>query len=617
MTVSVWICIVIAVHLGSASGSNEGPVISTEGGQVSGVVEEATQGKLFYSYYGIPFAEPPLGDLRFKDPIASKGWSGIRDGSKMPSPCINIPFGLMVHGIKIPAEQVPGKEDCLYLNVFMPTTAASVGTKKTGKALPVMVYIHGGGFFGGAAEEYLPHVLMNKDVVLVVTQYRVGFLGFLSTEDSVIPGNFGLKDQTLALQWVQRNIHSFGGDPEKVTIFGESAGGASVHYQMLTPKAKGLFTGVIMQSGTALAPWASISDHRKVAAEVGASVGCNLDRGSEVFLKCLQSANGQNININSQDLLEWFLMPNVAVPRVDGDFIPDHPAKLMKEGRYNKVNLMAGITANEGACLTQPMYNTHRYLLEELKRNLTYVGPVSLSLNDKESLSYTKHILNYYLGGANFDTPYEEEYTQMMSDIHFNFDHDIVTLHHSREKGVSTFRYEMAHRGQMSFGDFSNPKIGRHWVPHADDLLYLFRGGPTLTPPNQPAERPTDLTTDEDLLVRDIMVTMWTNFATHGHPTPDDSLGFRWDAATEDDFRHLEISVTPSMKRDPRAEARRFFLSIPTKKNLILNPNLLTPGDPEVGDESYERDETKQEEEKLDRSVPECTFTDKFLTEFD
>lgn len=592
MTLSIWTSIAISVLLCSASArDDEAPVISTEGGRVSGVAEEATEGKLFYSYYGIPFAEPPVGDLRFKDPVASRGWSGIRDGSTMPSPCVNLPFGIMVFGVKIPAEQMPGKEDCLYLNVFMPKAAAAVASTKRGSALPVMVFIHGGGYFGGAAEEYLPHVLLNKDIVLVVIQYRLGFLGFLSTEDSVIPGNFGLKDQTAALQWVQRNIHNFGGDPKRVTIFGESAGGASVHYQMLTPKAKGLFTGVIMQSGSAIAPWATNSDHKEWAAKVGSFVGCSLDRGSQAFLACMQNADARKINILSQDLLEWFIVPIMAAPRVDGDYIPDHPAKLMKEGRYNKVNLMSGITANEGACLTQPMYNTQRHLIDELRAKFSTVGPLSFSLSENE-LSSAKQIYNYYLGGSNFGPPYAEEFTQMMGDMFFNLHHDLVTSHHAREEGVSTYRYEMAHRGQMSFGDIPGIKIGRHWVPHADDLLYLFRGGPLLTPPDQPADRPLDLSTAEDLFVRNVMITTWTNFAYYGNPTPDDSLGFRWDAAAdEDDFRYLEISATPSMKSDSRKDTRKFLLSVPTTTNVILNPSLITEDGLDDGRRGQERDE--------------------------
>ncbi|KAG7153841.1 Venom carboxylesterase-6-like 8, partial [Homarus americanus] len=189
--------------------------------------------RALYAYQGIPFAKPPVGDLRFKDPVPSEPWEGVRDGTKLPEPCLQVSFFMFTSGVRVPPEKLLGVEDCLYLNVYTPVDN---GPKAD---LPVMVWIHGGAYFSGSTKEYLPLVILDHDVVLVVIQYRLGVLGFLSTEDSVIPGNFGLKDQTLALKWVQRNINNFGGDKTKVTIFGESAGGASVHFHMLSPKSKG------------------------------------------------------------------------------------------------------------------------------------------------------------------------------------------------------------------------------------------------------------------------------------------------------------------------------------------------------------------------------------------
>ncbi|XP_042874959.1 cocaine esterase-like [Penaeus japonicus] len=223
-----------AVLVAAALAGREGaPVVGVAGGRVAGVTETSTKGREFHAYYGLPFARPPVGDLRLKDPVKAGSWEGVRDGTKMPLPCLQVPYDTSVMGIVLAPEELLGDEDCLYLNVFTP--------KRTDPAegLPVMVWIHGGGYFAGGAYEYLPHALMNHDIVLVILQYRLGIMGFLSTEDEVIPGNFGLKDQTLALHWVQENIHHFGGDAARVTIFGESAGGASVNMHMLSPKSKG------------------------------------------------------------------------------------------------------------------------------------------------------------------------------------------------------------------------------------------------------------------------------------------------------------------------------------------------------------------------------------------
>nr|XP_027226599.1 liver carboxylesterase 2-like [Penaeus vannamei] len=208
------------------------PVVSLPDGRVSGVNERSAKGRDFFAYYGIPYAKPPLDKLKLKDPVRADKWVGTRDGSKMPPPCVQVPVDHVLLGLPITLDDIVGEEDCLYLNVFTPKK------KKPDEKLPVMVYIHGGAFFVGGAHEYLPHVLMNHDIVLVVIQYRLGTLGFMSTEDMVMPGNFGMKDQVMALRWVQENIHSFGGDADRVTIFGESAGGASVHLHVLSPMSK-------------------------------------------------------------------------------------------------------------------------------------------------------------------------------------------------------------------------------------------------------------------------------------------------------------------------------------------------------------------------------------------
>lgn len=561
-------CVVLGIWLAVAVGE-EVPVVPTEGGKISGIVEETTEEKPFSSYYGIPYAKPPVGELRFKDPIASSPWKGVRDGSSMPPPCLQVTFGAMFSGIKLPPEHLEGEEDCLFLNVFTPKIAHTKGN------LPVMVFIHGGGFFAGSADEYRPHVLLNKDIIYVVIQYRLGLLGFLSTEDSVIPGNYGLKDQTLALKWVQNNIKQFGGDPQRVTIFGESAGAASVHYQMLTPKAKGLFSGAIMMSGNALCPWAMSTEHRRAAEEVGSTLGCPIEGGSQQYLKCMQSVDARKVVALSQDLMKWFAFPMLSVPRVDGDYLPDHPATLVREGRYTKINLMTGVTAHEGAIFSLPMY-AREDLIPELINNFSVNGPISLQLitPGEGPLKVARQIYNHFLGGVNLGPEYAEQVTEMLSHHHFFLNHDLLTEIHAREKGVNTFRYELTHRGEMSAGDLLKIKLGHHWVSHADDLYYFFRGGPLLQPHQDPTKRPRDLLTMDDCKVRKLYLALWANFAATGHPTPDNSLGILWEPTSSDNLRHLRISPIPAMEDDSRKEVRKFLSSLPTSVNLLLHPHL-------------------------------------------
>nr|XP_053639153.1 juvenile hormone esterase-like isoform X2 [Cherax quadricarinatus] len=284
--VAVMVVVLVAAVLGQEAVL---PVVNTEEGRISGLREHSLSGAAFYAYRSIPFAQPPVGDLRFKAPVASLRWDGVRDGSSEPPLCLQPSFI---------TKELQGSEDCLYLNVFTPSEPGS-GRRD----LPVMVSIHGGAFFCGSASESGPNALLNHDMVLVVIQYRLGVLGFLSTEDDAIPGNFGLLDQVLALQWVQRNIHHFGGDPQKVTIFGESAGAASVSYHLLSPKSRGLYSQAIMQSGSALNPWAHGKSRRDLALHVGRTVGCGKLEDSHDLLGCLQQANAEKLTSILSDFI--------------------------------------------------------------------------------------------------------------------------------------------------------------------------------------------------------------------------------------------------------------------------------------------------------------------------
>lgn len=182
-------------------------VVATDGGQLSGTEERTNSTDIrFFAWRGIPYAQPPVGNLRFSDPVPHGGWTGVRDASQ--------------HGNRCPSSS-GGEEDCLFLNVY--------STNIIGRR-PVMVWIHGGAFNGGSGNSvsFPPDLYMAEDIVMVTFNYRLGILGFLSTEDSAAPGNYAMKDMVLALRWVQNNILNFGGDPDNVTIFGESAGGVAV-----------------------------------------------------------------------------------------------------------------------------------------------------------------------------------------------------------------------------------------------------------------------------------------------------------------------------------------------------------------------------------------------------
>ncbi len=220
----------------------------TQAGLVQGTEEDGIA-----VYKGIPFAAPPVGDLRWGAPQPAAAWSGVRDAGKFAPACMQVP----VVSTELGMESVATNEDCLYLNVWTPA-------KSSNEKLAVMVWIYGGGFtIGGTSMSLYDGMnFAKKGVILVSVSYRLGAFGFmahpeLSVEQGGHSGNYGLLDQIAGLQWVKHNIAAFGGDPNRVTIFGESAGGISVSMLSASPLAKGLFHGAISESGGNFAPRAA------------------------------------------------------------------------------------------------------------------------------------------------------------------------------------------------------------------------------------------------------------------------------------------------------------------------------------------------------------------------
>ena len=219
---------------------NEAPIVNAPVGDIGGVVMTSKNGRNIFAYKGIPYSKPPIGELRFKRPqsLPEKSWKGVFDGRKSARKCVQL------SGISF--SPVIGEEDCLQLNVYVPQ---SENPPQDG--FPVMVWIHGGGFVAGDGTEEVtgPGFLLDKDVILVTLNYRLGMFGFLTLGNAEISGNQGMWDQLEALKWVQKNIASFGGQRQKVTIFGESAGGWSISSHLASWKSKGHFSGAIVQSG--------------------------------------------------------------------------------------------------------------------------------------------------------------------------------------------------------------------------------------------------------------------------------------------------------------------------------------------------------------------------------
>ncbi|XP_064097361.1 neuroligin-4, X-linked-like [Macrobrachium nipponense] len=525
-------------------------------GRIRGQRHSIGESRFYYSFRGIPYAQPPIGELRFKNPVPASPWTGLREETD-PPPCPQLIVGISL----LKSNGITGEEDCLYLNVYSPQPRDA--------EFPVMVFIHGGGMKFGSADMMggTPQRLLVKNIVLVSLQYRLGTLGFLSTGDATLPGNLGLRDQTLALQWVKKNIRNFGGDPKRVTIFGQSAGAVSAHFQMLTPYAKGLFNQVIVHSGTAINPWATRKDHASVATKIARSlcypgVSGNPINSTEI-LACLQGASVEAL-VRATEPYTNYGFPFYMVPRVDGDYIPAQPARLLKEGKYQRVNIMAGVCQNEVTVIVNEIMNTNQ--TEDRDFMETFVTnhlPMFLGMEAEDDLKFlTRRAFYHYMDDIQITETNVNHFEQLLSDGFMVMLQDEACALHARDApfGKSVYRYELQHRGERSF---SNATFGKQWVAHGDDLPYLFDGIFDLPPVSR----------SNDQFLSDIMVTLWTNFASTGNPTPDLQLGFKWEAMTSpSDFKYLSLTPDPKMRDDSRKQRREFWRNLPLKKNKILFP---------------------------------------------
>jgi para-nitrobenzyl esterase len=328
-----WLAVLAAVALLALKGAAIGPQVKTDGGVVEGKAEGSV-----HAFLGIPYAAPPVADLRWKAPAAAAKWTGVRKATEFGARCMQ---GRVYNDMVF---RDPGpSEDCLTLNVWAPADA---------NKLPVMVWIFGGGFVAGATSEPRQdgQNLAKQGVVVVSMNYRLGIFGFLALSELAkesgrkAAGNYGLLDQMAALQWVQRNIAAFGGDPGSVTIFGESAGSFSVSAQMASPLAKGLFQKAIGESGAAFSshglPFKTRDvceqeDLKFVESSFGVKTLAELRAlpADRVLAATLTKEGGGGLRFS---------------PDVDGYFLPKPVAKLFAEGKQNDVPVLAGWNRDEG-----------------------------------------------------------------------------------------------------------------------------------------------------------------------------------------------------------------------------------------------------------------------------
>ncbi len=437
--------------------------VMTENGPVQGTVEPGLT-----VYKGIPFAAPPVGDLRWRAPQPAAKWEGVRPADKFgPDPY-----------------QGDGKgnvsEDCLYVNVWTPAKSAS-------ERVPVLVWIYGGGFSFGSTSTPVHNGehLARKGVVLVSINYRVGPLGFLAHPDLSaesphrVSGNYGLQDMIAGLQWVKRNIAAFGGDPDKVTIFGESAGGIAVSELCASPLAHGLFRGAISQSGGSFGPTRPTTypgENMRGLAEAEAS-------GVEFARKAGASSLAELRKV-APDKLPTGWGSGSAWPIVDGWVIPGDQHKLYEAGKYNDVAILVGYNSDEGLSFSREK-TPAEFIANTQKR----YGP------------YADKLLAVYTVGKD-SVP--KSARDLMRDAAFGWQTWAWATLQARTGKSKVFYYHFDQHAEHPAG---SPEAD-HGTPHGVDVPYVFQTFDRHDPKLKPG----------DFTISETMSTYWTNFAKQGNP---------------------------------------------------------------------------------------------------
>jgi para-nitrobenzyl esterase len=489
-------------------GSAGAAPVKTEGGLVEGTVQDGIA-----VYKGVPFAAPPVGDLRWRAPGPVVAWSGVKKSDAYAPACeqdesLNAFIGFPV---------LPLSEDCLYLNVWTPAKSPS-------ERLPVMVWIYGGGFTGGATAfpTYDGASLAHKGVIVVSVAYRVGAFGFLAhpeldRESSAhASGTYGLMDQIAGLKWVKANVAAFGGDPGNVTIFGESAGGISVSMLAASPKAKGLFARAISESGGSFA----------ATKQTGKEGGMNVPslalaekQGTEFVAKLGAKSIAEARKV-SADTIVKAAGPALGTfwPALDGDVLVDDQYRMYQAGNYNDVPVLIGTNADEGSLFV---------------RSATVA-----SFTDSIRAGYGDHadsLLKVY--PAADDKQALKSGRDVFRDTAFAW-HTWAWARLQSGAGKSkVFVYYFTHRPPYP----DNPLFKDAGASHGAEIAYVFG--------NQPAMEPWSAA---DRQVSDALQTYWTNFARTGDPNGGGVPA--WPAFAGSDPQVMQLDAAPTPIAVPNVE---------------------------------------------------------------
>ncbi|XP_076382696.1 cholinesterase-like [Megalopta genalis] len=472
-------------------------IVQTKSGPVRGVQKTTVWHSIPYTgFVGIPYAEPPLGLHRFKPPVPKKPWTNVLNAIRVANMCPQTDFFL---------KDYLGHEDCLYLNVY--TRQVNIFGNGT-KLRPVMVWIYGGAFFSGTSNPsfYGPDFFLEEDVVMVSFNYRLGALGFLALNHPEATGNAALKDQVLALQWVQDNIAAFGGNPNEVTIFGQSAGAVSISYHMLSKKSQGLFKKVILQSGTALCQWGYHTPAKalKNAQTLGKLLGYKGNSTKEL-LHFLRSAPARR-TIEKANKVDLDVLPfrptieNVKITKGDA-FLTECPIEIYESGKFTAVPTLLGYNHDEFLFFLDYFVGNPSYT-QVPKRMFELV--TQFSGNVDQILGTAGGLLFNFLPDFLL-----EDVIDLVTNALFIAPIDLTQRFITKSNDEHpVYFYRLSYQSKYSVHSLVGSTI--NGTSHLDDIGYIF---------NVQALNASTNPQDPFNVFRKKMVNAWANFAKYDNPT--------------------------------------------------------------------------------------------------
>lgn len=498
----------------------------------------------YYEFYGVPYATVPKGKDKFKSPLPAEPWEGVKEANSLSSVCEQ------VYLTDDPDDEVMlhGEEECLTMNLLVPEIA------NENNLVPVMVYVHSGAFAGGSGNMAKYNYLARHDVIAISFNYRVGAIGFacLGTED--IPGNAGLRDQIAALKWINKNIKKFGGDPNRVTLGGYSVGATMAELLMLSKATDGLVHKLILESGSALAPFAINRHPITTARNIAISIGFN-DTGS------LKDLNDFLINAPIIDLASKsknFYLTNSTFgfapcieTKIEGlePIITQSPLDIINSGDYKKIPIITGFANMEGISRTIKFGDWR----DKMNENFADFLPADLKFeNEKSRDDFIKDVLKYYFKSEKITHESLQAYIDYFSDSMFKYSIMKSAKLHARKSDKPVYLYEFTYVGKLNMKHYYMDRV--KGASHRDQTAYVL-------------DFFDHVTKSKDMDTRDRLTTMWTDFVKYDDPTAFESLlmNVKWLEYNEKEQNYLEIGAKLKMKKDIFVKRYVFWDKVYTK----------------------------------------------------